>query len=135
MENSKIVLPACTESIPSAVDFVSKYLQKNDINCVDKMAIVVDEIFSNIAHYAYKNVKENVIIICSYSDALREFTITFIDTGSEYNPLTTPEPDVTLPLEKRAIGGLGLFIVKKFMDKLNYERKENKNVLTLKKKF
>lgn len=135
MENSRIVLPACTESIPSAVNFVSKYLQKNNINCVDKIAIVVDEIFSNIASYAYNGVREDVAIICDYSDVLKELTITFIDTGSEYNPLTTPEPDVTLPLEKRAIGGLGLFIVKKIMDRLNYERKENKNILTLKKKL
>lgn len=133
----KIVLSARVGSIPRAVEFVVGYLRSNNVvdGCADKIAIVVDEIFSNIASYAYKDEAEDVTIICSYVDSSREFTITFVDTGSEYNPLNTPEPDVTLPLEKRKIGGLGLFIVKKFMDKLIYKRKGNENVLVLKKKF
>lgn len=133
----KIVLSARVGSIPSAVEFVVGYLRNNNVvdSCADKMAIVVDEIFSNIASYAYKDEAEDVTISCSYVDSSREFTITFVDTGSEYNPLNTPEPDVTLPLERRKIGGLGVFIVKKFMDKLIYKRKGNENVLILKKKF
>lgn len=137
----KIVLSACVESIPRAVEFVTEYLKSNDINSFpDKIGIVVDEIFSNIANYAYDGKEKNgeirnVTVSCSYASSSKEFTIKFVDSGKEYNPLTTPEPDINLPLEKRKIGGLGVFIVKKFMDKLFYKREGNKNILVLKKKF
>lgn len=134
MEES-IVLSASLESIPYAVTFVREFLVRNNIECLDKFAIVVEEIFSNIASYAYVEEKKDVKIICGYLKDSSELTITFVDSGVEYNPLTTPEPDITLPLAKRKIGGLGIFIVKKFMDDLNYERKDNKNILTLMKKM
>ena len=130
-----IVLSASLDSIPYAVTFVREYLCRSGIDSLDKFAIVVEEIFANIAHYAYKNVKRDVEIICDYEEDSNEFALTFIDSGMEYNPLKTPEPDVTLPLEKRKIGGLGVFIVKKFMDKLCYRRENNKNILTLIKKL
>lgn len=137
----KIVLSACIESIPRAVEFVTGYLKSNDINSSpDKIGIVVDEIFSNIANYAYDvNEKDgkvgNVTVICNYSSPSKELTIVFVDGGKKYNPLETPEPDINLPLEKRKIGGLGVFIVRNFMDKLLYRREGNENVLVLKKKF
>ena len=137
----KIVLSACIESIPRAVEFVTEYLKSNDINSSpDKIGIVVDEIFSNIANYAYDvNEKDgkvgNVTVICNYSSPSKELTIVFVDGGKKYNPLETPEPDINLPLEKRKIGGLGVFIVRNFMDKLLYRREGNENVLVLKKKF
>lgn len=137
----KIVLSACIESIPRAVEFVTEYLKSNDINSSpDKIGIVVDEIFSNIANYAYDvNEKDgkvrNVTVICDYSSPSKELTIVFVDGGKKYNPLETPEPDINLPLEKRKIGGLGVFIVRNFMDKLLYRREGNENVLVLKKKF
>ena len=74
-------------------------------------------------------------MICNYSSPSRELTIVFVDGGKKYNPLETPEPDINLPLEKRKIGGLGVFIVRNFMDKLLYRREGNENVLVLKKKF
>ena len=137
----QIVLSACIESVPRAVDFVTRYLRRGNFgDYVDKMGIVVDEIFSNIANYAY-DVKEingeirNVTVSCSYASSSKEFTIKFVDSGKEYNPLTAPEPDISLPLEKRKIGGLGVFIVKKIMDKLFYKREGDENILVLKKKF
>jgi anti-sigma regulatory factor (Ser/Thr protein kinase) len=131
----KIVLPASLDSIPRAVGFVREYLSRRKLDSLDKFAIVVEEIFSNIANYAYKDVRKDVELICDYLSNSGECVITFVDSGIEYNPLNTPEPDVTLPLEKRKIGGLGIFIVKKFMDRIDYERKGNENILTLVKKL
>ena len=130
-----IILSASLDNIPYAVTFVKEYLRCIGIDGLDKFAIVVEEIFANIAHYAYEDIKRDVEIICDYEKKSNELTITFVDGGVEYNPLNTPEPDITLPLEKRKIGGLGVFIVKKFMDKLCYKRKDNKNILTLIKKI
>jgi anti-sigma regulatory factor (Ser/Thr protein kinase) len=131
----RIVLPASSDSIPGAVGFVREYLSRRKLNFLDKFAIVVEEIFSNIANYAYKDVVKDVELVCDYLENSGEFILTFVDSGIEYNPLNTPEPDVTLPLEKRKIGGLGIFIVKKIMDKMDYERKGNENILTLVKKL
>jgi anti-sigma regulatory factor (Ser/Thr protein kinase) len=61
--------------------------------------------------------------------------ITFIDSGIEYNPLAKTDPDVTLKVEDREIGGLGIFLVKKCMDDVRYEYKDGKNVLTIEKSF
>lgn len=130
-----IILSASVDSTPYAVTFVREFLCRNCLSCVDKLAIVVDEIFSNIARYAYESSKGDVRIICEYDVPSKRFSITFIDKGVVYNPLNAPEPNITLPLEKRKIGGLGLFIVKKFMDKLVYRRKGDENVLVLVKKM
>ena len=129
-----IVLSSDLGSTPYATTFVREFLCRNGVSCVDKFSIVVDEIFSNIANYAYKDGKGSVKVVCDYDVPSKIFSMTFIDSGVEYNPLNAPEPDVKLPLEKRRIGGLGIFIVKKFMDKLVYRRKGNENILTLVKK-
>ncbi len=129
-----IVLSSDLGSTSYATTFVREFLCRNGIGCVDKFSIVVDEIFSNIANYAYKDGKGSVKVVCDYDVPSKIFSMTFIDSGVEYNPLNAPEPDVKLPLEKRKIGGLGIFIVKKFMDKLVYRRKGNENILTLVKK-
>ena len=62
-------------------------------------------------------------------------TLTFIDQGVPYDPLKREEPDVTLPAEKRGIGGLGIFLTKKTMDDVSYEYRDGQNILTLKKKI
>ena len=60
-------------------------------------------------------------------------TIQFLDNGKPYNPLEKEDPDVTLSAEERSIGGLGIFMVKKSMDSLDYEYQDGKNILTIKK--
>ena len=59
--------------------------------------------------------------------------LTFIDSGIPYNPLDKADPDVTLSAEEREIGGLGIFLVKKLMDEVNYQYSEGQNILTLRK--
>ena len=63
----------------------------------------------------------------------KDVTIIFKDNGIPYNPLARKDPDITLPLEERRIGGLGIYIVKKYMDNIDYAYENGMNVVTIKK--
>ena len=62
-------------------------------------------------------------------------SVTFIDSGMPYNPLQKEDPDITLSVEERQIGGLGIYMVKKTMDEIFYQYKNGQNHLTIKKKM
>ena len=95
--------------------------------------IVIDEIFSNIVRYAYGERDGSVTVQTGIGGEHPTASITFIDDGRPYDPRTAPEPDITLEARLRPIGGLGLFMVKKIMDQLDYEYTDGKNVLTIRK--
>lgn len=96
--------------------------------------IAVDELFCNIASYAYPNASGKAVVSVQ-SPAPRMVAITFEDWGVPYNPLEKPDPDVTLSAEERNVGGLGIFIVKKTMDAVKYKHEDNKNILVIEKKW
>lgn len=120
-----------------AIEFVDEMLEEYGCGMKEQMAIdvAVDELFANIAHYAYNpetgyaTVKVDVV-----KDPL-SVEITFVDNGKSYDPLARADPDTTLSIEDREIGGMGIFIVKKSMDAVSYEYKDGKNILTIKKNF
>lgn len=97
--------------------------------------VAVEEIFVNIASYAYGSEIGNAIIQVEGEKDPDRVIITFIDSGIPYNPLEKEDPDVTLSAEERQIGGLGIYMVKKSMDNMEYERKDDKNILKIMKKF
>lgn len=117
---------------------VSERLKKNACPQDDfaDILIAIDEITANIIKYAYsgdKNAKiEFAFSAGGSSDGL---TMTFKDSGEKFNPLDVEDPDISLPPEKRAIGKMGIFMVKQMMTRVRYCRKDGKNVLTLYKKF
>ena len=117
------------------IDFVNARLEA--VDCPPKaqmqMELAVEEIFVNIAHYAYAPSKGNATVRVEISEQPLIVTITFIDQGIPYDPLKKDDPDVTLSSEERAIGGLGIFMTKKVMDDVSYEYKNGQNILTLKK--
>jgi len=101
-----------------------------------QLELSIEEIFINIIEYAYKNDSSQKITI-SYSsgkEPLRAI-VTFLDEGPPYNPLKNQDPDTKLSLEERNIGGLGLFLVKKNVDYIDYEYENEKNILTIEKNF
>ena len=122
-----LTVPARIDQLDTVQEFIQQELEAQD--CMPKVmiqiSIAVEEIFVNIAHYAYQPVEVG-------GDPL-EVTIQFLDNGKPYNPLEKEDPDVTLSAEERAIGGLGIFMVKKSMDSLDYEYQDGKNILTIKK--
>ena len=129
----EIRLEATIENIPSVVAFIDEALEAAECGMKAQMQIDValDEILANIAHYAYAPGTGEVVVRIDIDDAARVATITFIDSGMPFDPLQKDDPDITRPAEERAIGGLGIFLVKKTMDKLTYRFENGMNVLTL----
>lgn len=95
--------------------------------------IALEELLTNIISYGYEDEQAHDIAL-RLSDATHELTIEMEDDGRPFNPLEKPNPDVTLPLEEREVGGLGIHFVRQFMTDLVYQRAEGKNRITLKKK-
>lgn len=98
-----------------------------------QLLIVADEIFTNIADYGYPAGGGEVEVSLEFDFDLDQLDITFADSGIPYNPLECAEPDVTSPLAERNPGGLGIFIVKKLMDTVEYRRENGRNILTARK--
>ncbi len=132
---SKLNIKAADENLNSVIGFIDEILEQNECSMKAQMQIdvAVEEMFVNVAHYAYTPDTGNVLIECSVDDGVASITLT--DCGVQYDPLEKPDPDVTLSAEERQIGGLGIFMVKKSMDEVYYEYKDGKNIFTMKKKL
>lgn len=131
----EMTVDAIIENIDLVTEFVDDFLDSNDCPMKTKvqMDIAIDEIFSNISFYAYKDGVGKATVRVDIQDDPRAVCMTFIDSGIPYNPLDKEDPDVTLSAEERKIGGLGIYIVKKNMDEMRYEYSEGQNHLSLKK--
>ncbi len=132
----EITIEAITDNLDDVIAFVSGELENFGCSVKLQMQIElsVEEIFVNIAHYAYTQ-EVGMATICVDIDSENMMSLTFTDRGVPYDPLKKPDPDITLSAEDRQIGGLGIFMVKKYMDEVIYEYKDGQNVLTLKKKI
>ena len=131
----ELTIEAKPENTDEVIAFIDEQLEEYGCGMREQMAIDVaaDELFVSIANYAYSPETGYATVLV---DVLKEpltVEITFIDDGKQYDPLTNEHPDTSLPLEERPIGGLGILIVKKTMDVVNYEYKDGKNILTIKK--
>lgn len=135
-ENEILVVPAELEELDRVLEFVDRELEKHHCSMKVQMQIdiAVEEIYVNIAHYAYRpGQKGEAAIRCSVGGDPLQVTIQFMDNGVPYNPLNQKDPDITLSAEDRKIGGLGIFMVKKTMDNIRYDYKDGKNILTIDK--
>ena len=99
-----------------------------------QLDVAVEELFVNIASYAYVD-KIGIADITIELLPGQVVQITFRDSGIPYNPLEKPDPDITKPAEEREIGGLGIYIVKKSMDEVLYRYEDGQNILTIRKAF
>jgi len=133
----EITLDAKIENIEPLTAFVDQALQ--DYACPMKVQmqvdIALDEIFSNIAHYAYTPRTGTATVKIEKLFAPDGVKIVFTDSGLPFDPLKKADPNVNAPLEERSIGGLGIYMVKKSMDEVKYAHKEGHNLLTLIKNF
>lgn len=116
------------DAIPQVAAFVEEQLDKLEVpvKYATKLMVAVDEIYSNIVRYS--GATEASVCVEKVADTVK---LTFSDNGKPYNPLIAEEPDVTASAEDRAIGGLGIFMVRKMMDDTRYMHKDDKNILTL----
>lgn len=126
-------IEATPENLPAVLEYVDRHLENAGCSMKAQMQIdiAVEEIFINIARYAYSpEVGMAAIRIEVFDDPLR-VAITFTDQGVPYDPLAKKDPDVTLSADERPIGGLGIFMVKNSMDDMTYEYRDGSNILTL----
>ncbi len=131
----ELTVDAAIENIPAVTAFVEEQLEQ--YNCPMKaqmqIDIAIDELFSNIAQYAYTPKTGKATVRVEVTENPMAVVITFIDNGVPYDPLAKADPNVSLPADERQIGGLGIFMVKKSMDDISYEYKDGQNILTIKK--
>ena len=131
----ELEITAINENLVKVLAFVDKELEK--VGCPMKaqlkIDIAVEEIFVNIANYAYRPECGPATIRVEVLKEPFQVILSFVDHGIPYDPLAKRDPDITLSSEKRAIGGLGIFMVKKSMDDIAYEYKDGHNILTIKK--
>ena len=131
------IFPAKTEALTDVLAFTEQILEKHDCSMKLQTAICVaiEEVFVNVAHYAYGDNQGDVKFDIAFDKQSREITFRMADKGVPFNPLNKPEPDITLSAEEREIGGLGIFITKKTMDLVSYAYENGENVLTMVKKI
>ena len=127
------IFPAEINELASVIVFLEEELDKAQANpkLMVTLAVALEELFVNVAHYAYPDSKGTVKIgIDTSGDSI---VIRLIDSGIPFDPTAKKDPDITESAEERKIGGLGIYMVKKSMDKMSYEYKNNQNVLKLTK--
>lgn len=131
----ELIIEATVENIKKVIEFVDEQLEKLEcpIKAQMQIDIAIDELFGNIAHYAYHPEVGSAAVRVEVMEDPLAVVITFIDNGTPYDPLAAREPDITLSAEEREIGGLGIYMVRKSMDDISYEYREGKNILKIKK--
>ena len=133
----KLEVQATKENLLEVSAFIEGYLEKIDcpMKAMMQISVAVEEIYINIASYAYGENVGMAEILIDHDLAENTVTITFMDGGIPYDPLAKEDPDITLSAEDRAIGGLGIYMVKKSMDDMKYKYEDGKNVLAITKKL
>ena len=128
---------AKTEALSDVLGFVDLMLEKYEcpMKLQTAICVAIEEVFVNVAHYAYKGGEGDVELGIGFNKESREITFVMSDKGVPFDPLKKPDPDITLSADDREIGGLGIFITKKTMDTVTYTYENNKNILTMIKKI
>ncbi len=128
----ELTLDATVENLDTVLSFIDERLEQ--CGCDPKVQMQIDvsveELFVNIAHYAYAPESGSATIRFEHLQDPNRAVITLIDSGKAYDPLAKPDPDLSLSAEERPIGGLGIYMVKKSVDSIHYERRGEQNVLT-----
>jgi anti-sigma regulatory factor (Ser/Thr protein kinase) len=131
----ELTIEAAIENIETVTDFINSELQA--IGCPMKaemqIDVAIDELFGNIARYAYNPETGKATVRFEIEESPLSVIITFIDNGTPFNPLENADPDIGLSAEERQIGGLGIFLVKKSMDMIDYKFDNGQNILMIKK--
>ena len=131
----QLTIDAKTDNLEQVLDFVNEQIElcECSMKVQIQIDIAVEEIFVNIANYAYQDKVGKAQVKIEITEDPISIFITFIDSGVPYDPLAKEDPNTTLKAEDRDIGGLGIFMVKKSMDNVSYQYKNGQNMLTIEK--
>lgn len=135
-EKETIRLPARVKNLEKLIDFLIAALKAVGVpeKIVSDIHLIVDEGCTNVINYAYPPGEPGDIeLSCAVKDGIAAITIR--DWGAPFDPINVAAPDLSLDIDERPIGGLGVFLMKKFSDRLEYRRKEDTNLLTIIKKY
>lgn len=131
----ELTLQASVDNLRDLRIFVDSFL--NPLSCPEedryRLCLVVDELFTNIASYAYGPEGGSATIRLGYDEASGSVLVTMIDRGIPFNPLEKEDPDISGPIGERRIGGLGIFILKQTMDRISYCYTDGQNILSFSK--
>lgn len=132
-----ITVDATVENLEKVQSFIETELEKNDCpaKAMMQISMAVEEIYVNIARYAYNPEVGKATVLCSVEGEPLQVMLQFLDNGHPFDPLAFKDADTTLPAGEREIGGLGILLVKKSMDQISYDYQEGQNILTLKKRL
>ena len=133
-EKKNIKLKNCFSEIKKLNDFLGEFLQHHSLNILNHQDIQLslEEIFNNILLYAYPDRQAHEISF-QFNLENKVLWICIEDDGIPFNLLEVKEPELTTPLQERQVGGLGIHLIRSLMDEISYQRKNNKNILTIKK--
>lgn len=133
--NSQLIVPADRGEFATLQQWLLSIAAELDMQerIRKQLMICCDEIFTNIASYAYTDRNGSVTVTVEFVSETKSLRIIFSDSGTAFNPLEISEPDTSSALSERKVGGLGMFMVKKMMDSVEYCRQDGKNILTLTK--
>lgn len=131
----ELKIPAIETNLPRVLSFIEEQLDARGCpaGIKAKINIAAEEIFVNIAHYAYGQKIGPVVIRLDWEEDSHKVVLTFIDQGIPFNPLESADPDISMPLKQRKKGGLGIWMVKKTMEGLRYKHVDGSNVLSFEK--
>ena len=132
---AEITVAADLDSLNDVLAFVDGEMERAgcSMKLMTQVDMVVEEIFVNIARYAYHPEVGEASVRCEAGGDPFQIVVGFADRGRPFNPLDRKDPDVTLDAEARQLGGLGILMAKKLMDEIQYEYRDGKNILTLRK--
>jgi serine/threonine-protein kinase RsbW len=133
---SELTLDAVQQNLEAMLNFIDDQTVKVDFNEQERYDIQVgcEEVLVNIIHYAYQGQTGQIHILCDASVSGYRLVISIIDSGKAFDPLSVPEPDITAPFEERSVGGLGIYLLRKMFDHLEYSFADSRNCIKLYKR-
>lgn len=134
---NELKLMASDDTLYTVLDAIESQLESNHCpnDIKTEILIAVEEIYINIAHYAYGGKEGEAIVQMDVTQNPNRCQVVFRDRGVPYNPLEKEDPDITLSVEERDIGGLGIFMVKQCMDRIEYQYEDGCNILSMEKSW
>jgi anti-sigma regulatory factor (Ser/Thr protein kinase) len=130
---TSIKLPAMIEHLEKLLGFVSEHAKEQGFtsDMLKKIELASEEALVNVFNYAYPDKHDGEVEVSCGLDDNNRFVIEIMDSGTPFNPLSLSEPNLTEDVSERPIGGLGIHLIKKMMDEIEYRREGNNNILSL----
>jgi anti-sigma regulatory factor (Ser/Thr protein kinase) len=130
---TSLKLPAMIEHLERLLGFVSEHAkdQRFTSDMLKKIELALEEALVNVFNYAYPDKHDGEVEVRCGLDDNNRFVIEIMDSGTPFNPLSLAEPNLTEDVSERKIGGLGIHLIKKMMDEVEYRREGEQNILSL----